>query len=113
MKTYLGVQLLYAEPMIFAEAVNCGLYRHKAQLDVATPGYHVRYKDGRETWIPASVFEKVYFQIEKESEITENDVSRYRRFNRYKGMDNVPAIVKIGLSFLLRWTKKNFKFYEV
>ncbi len=63
MKKYIGTKQVEAEPMTMGNAYNKGFLQagkvpSEAEKDKA--GYHVKYKDGYESWSPAEPFEKAY-----------------------------------------------------
>lgn len=63
MKKYIGTKQIEAEPMTMGEAFEKGLLRanEKPDADYAEHiGYHVKYKDGYESWSPAEPFEEAY-----------------------------------------------------
>lgn len=60
MKKYIGTKQVEAEPMTFGEAKKNGLVRNNVEKPDNTAGYHVKYKDGYESWSPADVFEEAY-----------------------------------------------------
>lgn len=63
MKKYIGTKQIEAEPMTMGEAYEKGLLRANRQPDADYAkyiGYHVKYKDGYESWSPKDVFEEAY-----------------------------------------------------
>ena len=62
MKKDIGTKLVSAEPMTYGEAHTKGLIRENAYIPEYddTPGYHVEYADGYQSWSPANVFEEAY-----------------------------------------------------
>lgn len=63
MKKYIGTKQIEAEPMTMGEAFIEGfLQRNKIPSDEEKnkKGYHVKYKDGYESWSPVEAFEGVY-----------------------------------------------------
>lgn len=63
MKKYIGTKQVEAEPMTMGKAYERGLLqvgRIPNEYDAKEAGYHVKYKDGYESWSPAEAFEKVY-----------------------------------------------------
>lgn len=77
MKTFIGVKLIHATPMLIGAAMDSGLIRqnHVAEVE-EEEGYHVKYPDGYESWAPKSVFEAAYFELDDGTCITEGDVDR-------------------------------------
>lgn len=73
MKKYVGVRMVEAEPMLFAGAVNHGYYKSKAHFDILARGYHVRYSDGSDKWMPKEMFEKEFLIVENGCVPTEKD----------------------------------------
>jgi hypothetical protein len=63
MKKYIGTKQIEAEPMTMGEAYEKGLLqagRVPNEREKGNAGYHVKYKDGYESWSPAEPFEKAY-----------------------------------------------------
>lgn len=61
MKKYIGTKQIEAEPMTRGNAFGKHLLREKPTVDnFDDPGYHVKYKDGYESWSPAKAFEEAY-----------------------------------------------------
>lgn len=64
MKKYIGTKQVEAEPMTMGEAHFKGLLQAgrvpSNQEEFDKPGYHVKYKDGYESWTPAEPFEEAY-----------------------------------------------------
>lgn len=63
MKKYIGTKIVEAEPMTMGEAYGKGLLqagRVPSPEAITKPGYHVKYKDGYESWSPAEPFEEAY-----------------------------------------------------
>ena len=63
MKKYIGTKQIEAQPMTMGEAYEKGLLqagRVPNEQEKYAQGYHVRYKDGYESWSPAGPFEKAY-----------------------------------------------------
>ena len=63
MKKYIGTKQVEAEPMTIGNAYSKGFLQagkvpSEAEKDKA--GYHVKYKDGYESWTPAEPFEEAY-----------------------------------------------------
>lgn len=63
MKKYIGTKHIEAEPMTMGAAYEKGLLQagrvpNEAEKD--SPGYHVKYENGYESWSPAAPFEKAY-----------------------------------------------------
>lgn len=64
MKKYIGTKQIEAEPMTRGDAWGKHLLREKPIVDnFDDPGYHVKYKDGYESWSPSEVFEEAYHNI--------------------------------------------------
>lgn len=60
MKQYIGVKLVYAEPMTDVEAKEKGYFRGELKEEVRE-GYHVKYTDNDyDSWSPKEVFEFSY-----------------------------------------------------
>lgn len=63
MKKYIGIKQVEAEPMAMGEAYEKGLLqagRVPSEAEKDKDGYHVRYKDGYESWSPTEPFEESY-----------------------------------------------------
>lgn len=63
MKHYIGTKQVEAEPMSKGEAYEKGLLKAgiiPSEEESSEIGYHVRYKDGYESWSPQNVFEEAY-----------------------------------------------------
>lgn len=64
MKKYIGIKQVEAEPMTMGQAYERGFLQvGRVPNDVEqynTPGYHVKYADGYESWSPAKPFEEAY-----------------------------------------------------
>lgn len=66
MEKYIGTKQVEAEPMTMGEAYDKGLLHRDASLcegDRQREGYHVKYKDGYESWSPAEPFEEAYRHV--------------------------------------------------
>lgn len=60
-KKYIGTKEVEAEPMTRGNAWCEHLLRERPMLqNCADAGYHVKYNDGYESWVPAETFEKEY-----------------------------------------------------
>lgn len=69
MKKYIGTKQVEAEPMTMGEAYEKGFLHRDAVLwegDREREGYHVKYKDGHESWSPAKSFEEAYRMVDDE-----------------------------------------------
>lgn len=63
MKKYIGTKQIEAEPMTMGEAYEKGLLQAGKvpnENKKSKAGYHVKYKDGYESWSPAEPFEETY-----------------------------------------------------
>ena len=63
MKKYIGIKQIEAEPMTMGEAYERGFLqagRVPNESEKSNSGYHVKYKDGYESWSPVEPFEEVY-----------------------------------------------------
>ena len=60
MKKYIGTKEVLAEPMNELEAINLGYARVNDDEHEMREGYHVRYKDGYNSWSPLDVFDESY-----------------------------------------------------
>lgn len=64
MKKYIGTKEIEAEPMTMGEAYERGFLqagRVPNEAEKHNAGYHVKYKDGYESWSPAGPFENAYW----------------------------------------------------
>lgn len=67
MKKYIGTKQVEAEPMTRGDAWGKHLLREKpTEVNFDEAGYHVKYKDGYESWSPAEPFEEAYRQLNDE-----------------------------------------------
>lgn len=63
MKKYIGTKQVEAEPMTLGAAFIKGFLqrdRVPSEEEKSQPGYHVKYKDGYESWSPTEPFEEAY-----------------------------------------------------
>lgn len=63
MKKYIGTKQVEAEPMTLGAAFIEGFLqrdRVPSEEEKSQPGYHVKYKDGYESWYPTEPFEEAY-----------------------------------------------------
>lgn len=63
MKKYIGTKQIEAEPMTMGEADRNNLIAVGEKLskeELSIEGYHTKYDDGVESWLPKDVFEKAY-----------------------------------------------------
>lgn len=68
MKKYIGTKQVEAEPMTLGDADKKMLVAvGDSQYGKNTEGYHVRYDNSNETWLPKDEFEKTYREISEES----------------------------------------------
>lgn len=75
MQTYIGVKMVEAEPMTFGEYRQSLGWIVPEGMDPDKEGYKVKYHpDGHVSWSSKDVFEAVYFPIERDDELTEDDV---------------------------------------
>lgn len=61
MKKYIGTKQIEAEPMTMGEAYEKNLLQAGKvpnESEKTKAGYHVKYEDGYESWLPAEPFEK-------------------------------------------------------
>lgn len=78
MKAYVGSKIILAEPMSEEEFKT--KYRGAPVVSVEadgadvttgiTPGYHVRYPDGYDSWSPKEVFEESYRLVNRNEQNT-------------------------------------------
>lgn len=83
MNTFIGVNMIQAEPMNKWEALQEGLLKAKDGLgidpDLAEEGYKVVYPDGYKSWSPARVFERRFFQLEDPTKISIDDIDKFAK----------------------------------
>ena len=63
MKKYIGTKQVEAEPMTMGEAYEKRFLqagRVPSEEEKSKDGYHVKYKDGYESWSPSEPFEQAY-----------------------------------------------------
>lgn len=63
MKKYIGTKQIEAEPMTMGEADKNRLIAVGEKLskeEQSIEGYHIKYDDGVESWLPKDVFENTY-----------------------------------------------------
>lgn len=63
MKKYIGTKQIEAEPMTMGEAdKNCliAVGEKISKEEQSIEGYHTKYDDGVESWLPKAVFERAY-----------------------------------------------------
>ena len=77
MKNYIGVKLIKAEPMTDVEFESKKKGWPISFVRKPKPGYKVVYPDGYESWSPKEVFEKAYFQLERDNTVTQLDVDGF------------------------------------
>ena len=99
MRKYIGTKQVEAEPMTMGVAFVEGfLQRDKipSEEEKSKAGYHVKYKDGYESWSPAEPFEhayKVYDTFVDRLLIERDDLNE--RLNKLRQFIESPKFVKI------------------
>ena len=63
MKTYIGTQIVNAEPVTEWGFCDIKTFDHPTEN---REGYHVIYEDGSQSWIPKDRFLKLYREISSE-----------------------------------------------
>lgn len=109
MKHYIGTKQVEAEPMSKGEAYEKGLLKAgvvPSEEESSIMGYHVRYKDGYESWSPKGVFEEAY-QISEtpldrmiiEQNELEDRIFRLHVFvhsDKFQGLDKVTQAMLVS-----------------
>lgn len=101
MKKYIGTKQIEAEPMTMGEAYEKGLLqagRVPNENEKDNVGYHVKYKDGYESWSPAEPFEIAYKCADtfldrlliEDTELTE----KYEKCSAFVDSDKFREVVK-------------------
>lgn len=109
MKHYIGTKQVEAKPMSKGEAYEKGLLKAgvvPSEEESSIMGYHVRYKDGYESWSPKDVFEEAYQVSETpldrmtiEQNELEDRISRLHVFvhsDKFQGLDKVTKAMLIS-----------------
>lgn len=82
LKTFIGVKMIQAKPMNYHQFlseiknVNEAVAKHEVYGE-DKGGYLVVYPDGYKSWSPKDVFEKAYFQLDRDNVITKDDCKRF------------------------------------
>lgn len=82
LKTFIGVKMIQAKPMNYHQFlseiknVNEAVAKHEVYGE-DKDGYLVVYPDGYKSWSPKDVFEKAYFQLDRDNVITKDDCERF------------------------------------
>ena len=82
LKTFIGVKMIQAKPMNYHQFlseiknVNEAVAKHEVYGE-DKDGYLVVYPDGYKSWSPKDVFEKAYFQLDRDNVITKDDCKRF------------------------------------
>lgn len=115
MKHYIGTKQVEAELMSKGEAYEKGLLKAgvvPSEEESSIMGYHVRYKDGYESWSPKDVFEEAYQisetpldrmiieQGELEDRITKLDV--FTGSDRFKELDDITQVLLVAQLQLMK-----------
>lgn len=109
MKHYIGTKQVEAKPMSKGEAYEKGLLKAgvvPSEEESSIMGYHVRYKDGYESWSPKDVFEEAYQVSEtpldhmliEQSEL-EGRISKLHVFvhsDKFQGLDKVTQAMLVS-----------------
>lgn len=109
MKHYIGTKQVEAKPMFKGEAYEKGLLKAgvvPSEEESSIMGYHVRYKDGYESWSPKDVFEEAYQVSEtpldrmliEQSEL-EGRISKLHVFvhsDKFQGLDKVTQAMLVS-----------------
>ena len=112
MKKYIGTKQIEAEPMTRGDAWGKHLLREKPSTEnFDDEGYHVRYKDGYESWSPAESFEQAYKVADtfldrlyiEFSELAE----RFEKCAVFVDSDKFREVVKEDYPAFLLWLQRN------
>lgn len=115
MKKYIGTKQVEAEPMTMGEAYVRGLLQadrvpNESKKDKA--GYHVKYKDGYESWSPAELFEKAYKCADTfidRLQIEHDDLSeKFEKCAVFVNSDKFREVVKEDYPAFLLWLQREF-----
>ena len=100
MKKYIGKKEVSAEPMTMGDAYGKGLLQSRrvpTEAEINSPGYHVVYQDGYESWSPKDAFDKGYRLSEtfRDRLVIEREdlYSRYRKLGDFLDSDKFAEIV--------------------
>lgn len=82
LKTFIGVKMVQAKPMSHYQFLSeiKKVNNTAAMNELYGPnqeGYLVVYPDGYKSWSPKDVFEKAYFQLDRDNVITKDDCERF------------------------------------
>jgi hypothetical protein len=119
MKHYIGTKQVEAEPMSKGEAYEKGLLKAgvvPSEEESSIMGYHVRYKDGYESWSPKDVFEKAYKVSETpldrmriEGEELMDRIARLQLFihsDKFKELDKtIQTLMRVQLQFMKNYNE--------
>lgn len=110
MKKYIGTKQVEAKPMVFEVAYNLGLVRNRDIYEDSHPGYHVKYKDGYESWSPAEPFEEAYKCSETfldRLHIEHDDlIEKYDKCAAFVNSDTFRKVIKEDYPAFLLWLQK-------
>lgn len=106
MKTYIGVKMIEAEPML-----EIDFYSDKefAVGQENREGYKVKYPDGYESWSPKDVFEKAYLPLSGRTGITIDDAVTLIGCTETRFLKNILYTVCDKLDFVYNWAKHGLK----
>lgn len=100
MKKYIGKKEVSAEPMTMGDAYGKGLLQSRrvpTEAEINSPGYHVVYQDGYESWSPKDAFDKCYRLSEtfRDRLVIEREdlYSRYMKLGDFLDSDKFAEIV--------------------
>lgn len=106
MKKYIGTRNVEAEPMTMGEAFERELL-HKGGYNVSkkdNKGYHIKYDNGYESWLPAEAFENTYKSVDTPLDrvfLEEVEVSdRFYKLYSYLNCDKRPRLDDISRAML-------------
>lgn len=112
MKDYIGTKVVAAEPMNRGEYNAYRGWKIPSDENPADEGYHIRYPDGYESWVPEKQFEEAYRRYDKTklpaTAILMNSAD-YR--DRFKAEYNQLVIRYKGLKCMLeKWDNGTLEF---
>lgn len=98
LKTFIGVKMIQAKPMIYHQFlseiknVNEAVAKHEVNGE-DKEGYLVVYPDGYKSWSPKDVFEAAYFGLEADNVISKNDVENFIDDGKFTQLSDKSAVV--------------------
>lgn len=115
MKKYIGTKRVEAEPMTMGEAYSRGFLqagRVPSEAEKDKSGYHVKYKDGYESWSPAEPFEEAYKCADSfldRLKIEHDDLfEKFEKCAVFVDSDKFREVVKEDYPAFLLWLQREF-----